>query len=77
LSWGFDAGWQLAALHLRMHKTMHSKDAVLMLVGRFAIPSACGSYLYIYVKGIYNAQKTSRAVFVLVLMQSAGFVLGF
>ena len=51
--------------------------AVLMLVGRFAIPSACGSYLYIYVKGIYNAQKTSRAVFVLVLMQSAGFVLGF
>jgi hypothetical protein len=39
--------------------------------------SACGTYLYIYVKGIYNAQKTSKAVFVVDLMQSAGFVLGF
>ena len=43
----------------------------------FAALSACGSYLYIYVKGIYNAQKTSKAVFVLVLMMSAGKVLVF
>ena len=42
-----------------------------------AVLSACGSYLYVYVKGIYNAQKTSKALFVVDLMMSAGKVLGF